>query len=51
MLVAPLSRQLFQQHLRLLEVHRLKALGEPAIDRRQEVTGCGVLALLLPQAA
>ena len=49
-LVAPLSRQLFQQHLRLLEVHRLKALGEPAIDRRQEVTGCGVLALLLPQA-
>ena len=45
-----LSRQLFQQCLGLLEVSCIKALGEPAIDRCQQRAGCGVLALLLPQA-
>ena len=42
--------QLLQQRLRLLEVGRVKALREPAIDRRQQITGFGLLALLLPQA-
>jgi hypothetical protein len=32
-----------------LEVSGLKALGEPAIDRRQDLTGFVALALLLPQ--
>jgi hypothetical protein len=45
-----LSRQLLQEPLRLLEVGRVKALGEPAIDRCQQRVGFGVLALLLPQS-
>ena len=32
------------------EVRRIKPLGEPAVDRRQQVVGFGTLALLLPQA-
>ncbi len=44
-------RRLFEQCLGLLEVRRVKPLGEPAIDRGQEVSGCGLLALRLPQAA
>src|SRR4029434_6604034 len=32
---AALSRQLFEQSLRLLKVRRVKALGEPTIDRGQ----------------
>src|SRR5215510_7847962 len=45
-----LSRPLRQERLRLLQVSRIKALREPAIDRCQEVSGCGALALLLPHA-
>src|SRR5262245_58301123 len=45
-----LSRQLLQERLRLLQVSSIKALREPAIDRCQEVSGLGALALLLPQA-
>src|SRR5215470_643804 len=45
-----LSRQLLQERLRLLQVSRLKALREPAIDRCQEVSAFGAFALLLPQA-
>src|SRR5215471_9691117 len=33
-----------------LQVSSIKALREPAIDRCQEVSGFGALALLLPQA-
>src|SRR2546425_6058641 len=44
-----LSHQCLQQRLGLLQVGRVKALGEPAIDRPQEVTGLIPLALLLPQ--
>src|SRR5215472_3491514 len=48
--VLRLSSQLFQQRLGLLQVGGVKALGEPAIDRRQQVVSFGALALLLPQA-
>src|SRR5262245_28555968 len=43
--------QLLQQRLGLLEVSRVKALGEPAIDRCQQLVGLGALALMLPQAS
>src|SRR5262249_59465896 len=45
-----LSRQRCQERLRLLKVGGVKALGEPAIDCRQQCVGLGPLALLLPQA-
>ena len=32
----------------LLQVGSVKALGEPAIDRCQQLAGCGTLALALP---
>src|SRR5438093_5933726 len=44
-------RQLLQQCPGLLEVGSVKALGEPAVNGRQQLAGCGALALLLPQAA
>jgi hypothetical protein len=44
------SRQLLQERLRLLEIGRIKAFGEPAVDRRQEVAGFGALALVAPEA-
>ena len=46
-----LVAEFLQQRLRLLEVGGVKALGEPAVDRCQQLTGLGALALLLPQAA
>ena len=39
-----------QQRRRLLEVGRVKALREPAIDRGQKLARFGLLALLLPEA-
>jgi len=39
-----------EQRLGLLEVHRVKPLGEPAVERCQELSGPIPLALLLPQA-
>ena len=45
-----LSPELFQQRFGLLEVGRVKALGEPAIDRCQERAGFDPLALVLLQA-
>jgi hypothetical protein len=50
LLTASLLRQRLQERLRLLQVRGVKAFGEPAVDWRQEVMGCGPLALLLPQA-
>src|SRR5262244_2669940 len=47
----PSLLQLRQQGLRLLEVCRVKALGEPAIDRGQELARILPLALVLPQSA
>src|SRR5215831_2288167 len=48
--VLRLSPQLFQQRLGLLQVSGVEALGEPAIDRGQQLAGLGTLALLLPEA-
>src|SRR5215472_5297252 len=47
--VAALSRELLQQGPRLLEVGGVKALGEPAVNRREQFAGFIPLALLLPQ--
>src|SRR5262245_50075067 len=44
-----LSRQRFQQHFGLLEIRRVKPLGEPTVDRRKEFVRLCTLALLLPQ--
>src|SRR5215472_10241699 len=44
-------RQYVQQCFRLLEVGGVKALGEPAIDRGQELARFQALALLLPEAS
>jgi len=43
-------RQRVQQCLRFLQVEGVKALGEPAVDRRQQLVGFRPPALLLPQA-
>jgi hypothetical protein len=48
LLTASLSRQFLQQRLSLLQVSGVKALGKPAVDRRQQVMGFRALALLLP---
>src|SRR5262245_57395050 len=43
-------RQRVEQRLGFLEVSRIKALGEPAIDRRKQLVGLSAFPLLLPQA-
>ena len=43
-------RQRVQQCLGLLQVGGVKALGEPAVDRGQQLTRLAALALVLPQA-
>src|SRR5712692_4272770 len=43
--------QLLQQCSGLLEVGSVKALGEPAVDGLQQLSGCFTLALVLQQAA
>src|SRR5262249_36208973 len=42
--------QLLQQRLRFLQVRRVEAFGEPAVDWREEVAGFGALALVAPEA-
>ena len=44
-------RQRVQQCLRLLQVSGVKALGEPAVDRGQQVVHFLALALLLPKSS
>src|SRR5262249_55589662 len=44
------SRQLVQQCLGTLEVRRVEALGEPVVNRRQEINGLFAATLLAPQA-
>jgi hypothetical protein len=46
----PSSYEFFQQRPSLLEVRGVKALGEPAVDRRQQFVGFRTPVLLLPQA-
>src|SRR5215472_10331833 len=41
--------QLVEQRLRLDEVARVEAFGEPAVDGREEVAGSGALALVAQQ--
>jgi hypothetical protein len=48
-LALPLG-QFLQQLLGVLQVSRIKALREPAVDRCQEIVGGFLPALLLPQA-
>src|SRR5262249_41048402 len=43
------SPQLCQQALGLLKISRVKALGDPAVDRCQQLVGLTAPALLLPQ--
>ena len=38
-----------KERLRVQQVGRVKALGEPAVDRRQELAGLGPFALPLPE--
>ena len=45
---APSLRQLVEERLGLLQVQRVKALGEPAVDRRQQLVGFGPPSLLAP---
>jgi hypothetical protein len=49
-MTAKLSAQFLQQRLGLLQVGGVKALGEPAIDRRQQLVGFATFALLLPES-
>ena len=44
------SRQRVEERLGVLQVSRVKPLGEPAIDRCEQVIGLSALALLRPQA-
>src|SRR5713101_5911836 len=46
-----LGSQLLEQRLRLLQICRIKALGEPAVDWRQQLAGRGAFTLALPQAS
>ncbi len=41
--------QFLDQRLRLLQVFRVKAFGEPVVDGGQRVACCELLALTLPQ--
>src|SRR5262249_58560109 len=43
------SPQSLQERFGLLKVTRTKALGEPAVDRGQQLVRLGPFALLLPQ--
>jgi hypothetical protein len=40
------SRQFVEQRLCLFEIGRVEAFGEPAVDRREEVSGFGAAALV-----
>jgi hypothetical protein len=44
----PLDPQSFQQCPGLLQVSRDRALGEPVVDRCQQLVDLGTLALMLP---
>src|SRR5215472_3312061 len=44
------SRQLIEQRLRSLQVERIEALGEPAVDRCEKIVGLLSFALIAPEA-
>src|SRR4029077_21024970 len=41
--------QLIEQRLRFLQIERIEALGEPAVDRRDKITSLIPFALVTPQ--
>jgi hypothetical protein len=43
------SCQLIEQHLRLLQIERIKALGKPAVDRSEKLASLLRLALVAPE--
>src|SRR6202023_2813813 len=45
----PSGVQLFQQRPGLLQVERVKSFGEPAIDRREKITGFAAPLLFAPE--
>ena len=45
-----LRRQLLQQSLRLLQIERVEALSEPAVDRSEQFAGLLRLARRTPEA-
>ena len=47
--ITPLSRQLGNQRLGLLQVRGIKAFSEPSVDVGQELVGCLAFALTLPE--
>src|SRR5262249_23267143 len=44
------SGQVIEERLGLLQVKRVEAFGEPAIDGREQVASLGALALIAPEA-
>jgi hypothetical protein len=42
-------RQLVEQRLGLFQVERIKAFGEPAVDRREKLASLPPLALIAPE--
>ena len=44
------SRQLVKRRLGVLQDPRVEAFGEPAIGRREQITGSGALAVVTPEA-
>src|SRR6266702_6386965 len=49
--ILSMARQFFEQRPSLLQVRRIKPLGEPAVNLRQHLLSFCFLALLLPQPA
>src|SRR5207245_10501646 len=47
--VSESSSQLLQQRLRVLQVARVEAFGEPGVDRGEEGAGRVALALAMPE--
>jgi hypothetical protein len=43
------SRQLVEKRLRLFQIRRVEAFGEPAVDRGQKVVGFRALTLVAPE--
>ena len=39
-----------EQRLSIVQDRRVEAFGEPTVDGREEITGCGALALITPEA-
>jgi hypothetical protein len=46
-----MSRQLVEEHLRVLQDRRVGAFGEPVVDRREKIVGLGALALVTSEAS